>query len=235
MNPSVCYLTYRGAPPDQPTIRAILDAMPGDGAPRPLIASMSLPAPYPVSDIADDVEQRGAWPNWREESRSWKGHVILFALSKDKSFEAKRVEAAQLLHAAAAVAPATGADSVAWSGSLVFRPTAAFAAAIKQDGPPVTVLVRSLWTNAPDGRGGEMRTRGLAALGLAEFHHAATGEPPDAIYNRIMNLCAYVLTNGPVLKDGNTFGTDDRAAMRVRETRDEAGAPMLRLEPVAQN
>lgn len=235
MKPSICYLTYRSVPPDERTIRAILDALPEDGGPRLLFLSFTVPAPFPASDITDDIEQRGAWPTWREDIRGWKGHVVLSALGAEKTFEGKRREAARVLHAAAAVANATGADSVAWSGSMVFRPTAAFMAEVKLDGPPVTLLVRSRWVQAPGEPGPEMRTRGLDTLGLPEFHHVATGEPPVTIFTRVMNLCAYVLTNGPVLKDGHTFGTDERPAMRVHETVDEAGAPLLRLAPLRPN
>lgn len=52
------------------------------------------------------------------------------------------------------------------------------------------------------------------------------------MYNRIMNLCSYILDQGPVLNDGDTIGIDANASMRIRQGHDSNGGSLLSLHPI---
>lgn len=245
MSPSICYLSYSSAAPDDSVLRAILDFPPPNDlpgtpehgiamwpAPRKVLAMM-VPAPYPAHELADDLAQRAAWPDWRNACKAWRSHVILTILGGGDEFASARDRALALLRAASVVALQTECDAVAWSGSLLFHRAQDFAQAVARGGAPADLLVRCRWANAsgPQRLGIEARTFGLAAFGLPEFHHPATGEAPAVIYDRLMNLCSYVLATGVIIQDGDTIGVDERAGMQVRHDRDADGKLSLVLLP----
>ena len=74
---------------------------------------------------------------------------------------------------------------------------------------------------------------GLVTLGLAPFvgrevDHPPTGEPPDAVYERALNLCLYLMRSGPVIRDGDTIGQTPEQRITVRLA-ERDGVPVYRL------
>jgi hypothetical protein len=213
--PAIAYLVYAEGLPNQATAsRLVADALP---PPRPPAHPMVIAAPMPGAPDAD-LAQEAAWPGWRDHWPRHRGHIILTSMRGGDGFEALCDNAESVLRAAAALVRSTPVMAVGWSANLLYHPAAAFMAAVERGMPTVDVLVRCRWR----GRGATTTalTEGLAYFGLPEFDHLPTGEGPDAIYQRLMNLCFYVLQDGKVLGDGDTFGVTATAQMRVRHRRD---------------
>ena len=98
---------------------------------------------------------------------------------------------------------------------------------------PVQLLVRCNWRVEP-GReklpGVSATTLGLDSLGLPEIKQSPSQENPVALRNRLLNLAAYLIVNGPVFRDGDTIGIDERSQARVRHGHDDSGKAILILE-----
>lgn len=240
----MCYLTYSAAVPSQAAVaRAIEDrraALP-DGlrvdlgesllvsTPQTSIFFMFIDAPFPAGDLGKDPEQRMVWPACAAESRAWRSHLIVLTMGGGTDLVARRTAAADQLRVAAAIAEGTGASAVAWGGAMVFHPAQAFAAAIARDPLAPDVLVRGRWYGDGWSRAG-LRTEGLAAFDLPEIDHPPTGEPAHEIANRVLNIAAYLMAQGMVLKDGDTLGPTEAPALRVHHAHTPDGALQLRLE-----
>lgn len=201
--------------------------------PGGIVSLMAMPAPFPADELTDDLGQRQAWPNWRTDSRAWRSHIIAAALGSGDSFATRRERAVSLLQVVAIAAACGRASAVGWSPNMLFQPAESFLAQAARAPLPVECVVRCLWRGQPKpaGQGMGLTTFGLGAFGLPEIDHPPTGEDPTAIYNRMMNLCSYVLAQGVVLGDGDTIGIDARASMRVQHTRSAKGEPLLLLSP----
>lgn len=195
------------------------------------------PVPLPSHESMTDIAQRAAWGGSGivEESTCWRGHAMVSAMEAPSSLPMMRNLARNVLRAAAALAADTGAVAANWTNAGLFHPTAAFVAAARRAPLPSDLLVRCTWYDAPGPAGSGMGavTCGLGLFGLPEFCHPPTGEDPSAIYDRLLNLATYVIGNGPVLKDGDTFGIDDRAQARIRQTRGPKGEPTLTITRAA--
>lgn len=223
----IAYLIYRDGMPDQAeAVRLLAEGMP---AAMQRVHPMSMPMPIP-GPPPRDLAQEAAWPGWQDHWPQHRGHLMLTTFGKGRSFEALCDSAEALLQGASVLVSRSPVLAVGWSANLLYHPAAAFSASLARGMPPVDVLVRCQWR----GRGPTTaaRTEGLAAFGLPEFDHEATGEDPDAIYNRIMNLCFYVLQDGKLLGDGDTIGTTPTAELRVRHGQDDSGALVLVLRQV---
>lgn len=63
-------------------------------------------------------------------------------------------------------------------------------------------------------------TRGLRSFTLPEVDHLPSGEDAEAVYNRLINLSTYLLTNGPMLKSGDTIGIGPGVQGRIAHRAD---------------
>jgi hypothetical protein len=68
-----------------------------------------------------------------------------------------------------------------------------------------------------DGEKGKMAgfTHGMEALGHMELETLNSPESPGDLRERLMDLCGYLLENGPVIQDGHTVGHDANEKIRV--------------------
>lgn len=246
----ICYLCYDDEGPGSPALVRVTNEQLGAALVRPAVPSgaaglqatmaggivtlMAMPAPYPAGELTDDLAQRQAWPTWQADSKVWRSHIIAVAIGSGDTFAARKERARNLLQVVSAVATQTEASAVGWSPNMLFHPAASFVAQVAEAPVPVECVVRSLWwqQSGPTGQGVGLRTLGLGAFGLPEVDHPPSGEDLAAIYNRVMNLCSYMLDQGPVLNDGDTIGVDANASMRVQHARGPKGEPLLSLYPV---
>lgn len=245
--PGTCYVVYTmGTPPRPAILRALEDCdavLPpgwsveaaGDlriATPAATIAIEAQSYPYPPTALTNDLAQHTAWPEWREESRAWRSHLALRAEPSEADEYGQRAAAADLMRVTAALAVRTGAATVGWSENLLFQPASDFAAAVARSPLPVEVLVRCRWYGEEWSRLGT-RTGGLGAFDLPEIDHLPTGEDAARIAARVLDLSAWMLAGGLVVRDGDTLGARAEGGMRVRHIRDAAGDLVLRLEPLA--
>lgn len=178
-------------------------------------------ASLPPGMVKDDAGQRIAWPGLKPQTVRWRGHAIVSTLTRPTSHAAAQAVARDVLGAAAGLASGSGAAGVSWAASQLFHPAEAFVAAVGRTPLPPEILVRLDWhgTPAPAGPGMGATTDGLSHFGLPELAHPPSGEEPAVIQDRLLNLAAYQLENGPVLNPDDTVGTDDRVQARIERPR----------------
>ena len=241
-----CALTYAGKADTWTVFNALTrdvlgDAMVGDILGHPedgsailpmrsgMVVVMSINAQMPLPDQQDDLAQRAIWDGWRGRGARWRRHAIVGAFGTAASLEAARDAAAAVLKVAAILASTTDAEGVNWKGNPLFHRAADFVTHCQADAIPPQVVIHPQFYEAvgPDGRPGlGAVTRGMRMFGLPELDYLPGGEP-GAVCNRLFNLSAYLLANGPVLGDGDTVGICGQVQGHVRHVRDHAGELML--------
>lgn len=188
--------------------------------------------PLPAECFHDDAHQRG-WPGWLEAARAQRAHLLVATLDTAAGTPSAVQGAALVFATAAVLCELTPALGVSWAANRLFlAPDAArqAAAAMRPDQLPLPELIRPLW-QADDPKA--PRALGLVTLGLGPFvgrevEHPPTGEPPGAVYERVLNLCLYLMRAGPVIKDGDTIGQTAAQRITVRLAERE-GVPVYRL------
>lgn len=97
-----------------------------------------------------------------------------------------------------------GAVAVYWESAGQCIPAVAFAAAASDpnDWPSIWVSVscQGKWQGAVG------CTRGMAAFGQREIETRNATESPEELFGRLYGLINYLLQNGPIIKDRETFG-----------------------------
>lgn len=222
----IAYLIYRdGMPDSRAATQMLADGMPAN---RPAVHPMCMPVPLPGPPPAD-MAQEAAWPGWRQHWPQHRSHLMLTTLGRRNGFDGLSDSAEAVLQGAAVLARRTPVLAIGWSANLLYHPAQRFLEAMERGMPPVDLLVRCQWRGRGPTTGAT--TEGLAAFGLPEFDHEPTGEGPDEIYNRIMNLCFYVLEDGKLLGDGDTIGKTPVAELRVKHATDASGGLRFILAP----
>ena len=75
-------------------------------------------------------------------------------------------------------------------------------------------------------------THGMQSLGHKELETLNSPESPGGLRERLMDLCGYLLQNGPVIEDGHTVGHDANEKIRVTFTSSSFGheGQVMRLD-----
>jgi hypothetical protein len=248
---AMCYITYKSDRELRNILSPLVEGaltgrltgdISGDASVGPLllpmrsatVAVMLVDAPLPLPAISDDQARFLGWSSWRIESLTWRRHAIVTALSNATSLPEARALAEEVIFVAAALAEKSGARGVEWVPSVLFYPAAEFVRRALSRPLPPELLFRLDWRGylPPAGPGLGATTRGLRSFGLPEFDCPPTGEKPDRIYHRLMNLSSYLLANGMVLNDGDTIGFDEQRQARIRHSPDTGGLFRLIIEPI---
>ena len=66
-------------------------------------------------------------------------------------------------------------------------------------------------------------TTGMGPLGHMEFEVRDTRRPPGDVIEMLLDLCLYVLRQGPVLLHGQTFGRTHDELLKVRHGPSKVG------------
>jgi hypothetical protein len=149
-----------------------------------------------------------------------RAHVIVTVLNADHRTPVERSLLAS--QAAAAVAETHGATGVYWGNGTVVNPADRFIEMTRSasaDDPPVLlwVEVRYARNDDDDDDGSAVAfTTGMESLGHKEFEIRQTRREPGDIIEMLLDLCLYVLRQGPVLLHGQTFGRTAVERMKIR-------------------
>ena len=193
------------------------------------VVVLDVRAPCPVRGLSDDLSQQNAWPGWKNAPRDWRSHFVVAPVDKLTSSAELRDAAEAVLQVAAAIAHVTQADAVGWGPTNLFWPARSFVDGVAKTPPSVEFLVRCLWSGRQDASGGgmEVTTTGLRTFGLPELHCGPSALRPEAIYHQVMRLASYLMVNGPVLQDSQTFGSSETPEAAIEHARDGAGRLVL--------
>lgn len=194
-----------------------------------IVASMSAPIPWTDLEYLSTVSR--LWPDASGELRGHTDHLILSVLADSQKVSldllGTKATASLLATTPSALGVYTRAPLLIRKDIYVDYATSV----LRGNGMPV-----DLWVDIQVG-GSETAqaagyTRGLAAFGLMELEAPTASEAPDELRDRLWSLAAYLLENGPVIRDGNTVGADDTEHITVTYSDSAFGLPgqVMRLE-----
>jgi hypothetical protein len=175
-----------------------------------------MPAPIPWSDLEGPCATSWLWPKAAEELKKHKQHLIVTVTSEEgpigRSKFLTQVVASILTACPQAIGVYWGNATLVVSKKM-FRE---FAVDMEKmpDGLPIP-----LWVDfrAGPGNDGKMAgfTHGMESLGHKEIETLNAAESAGALRERLMDLCGYLLKNGPVIEDGHTVGQSAAEKIRV--------------------
>lgn len=171
-------------------------------------------APIPWSDIEPLCTHAAFWPNAAREMKKHARHVIVTVMS-----EGDRAKMMTILTQAtiALIDSCEGVIGVYWCNSAHVFPPGDFteiACTFLPNGMPLPIWVNFCVSQNPDGSSAGF-TQGLAAFDLMELETVKSPEPAEELRNRFLGLADYLISNGPVIKDGDTVGEDAVEKIRV--------------------
>ena len=179
-----------------------------------LVALGLMPAPIPWGDLEGPCATSWLWPKAEAELRKHKQHLIVFLAQDDDPIEASKL-LTQVIASVLATCPQ--AIGVYWGNATLVIPKELFRDFAVEMLPDVLPL--PIWVDFRVGPGDDDKmagfTTGMQALGHKEIETLNSPESPGDLRERLMDLCGYLLQNGPVIKDGHTIGHDANEKIRV--------------------
>lgn len=174
----------------------------------------NMPGPIPWPDLEGPCAASLLWKNATEDIRAHEGHIIVTVMADLSDIE----QAITLTRGTAAVlAACQGAIGVFWTNATLIVPKPLFlefTEKVLPHGPPLDI-----WVDFRVGRTTETTsagfTVGMRALGHMEIEAASSPEKPSELRNRFQALARYLLENGAVVKDGDTFGNSASEKIRI--------------------
>jgi len=194
-----------------------------------------MPGRVPTGEVEEAAKLSWMWKKEGDAALAAYGaHAVVAAAGAGES----PVENAVLVtRVVACVVEAGSCVAVYWgNGSLVHMPGLFkdMAVEMMEGGSPVPPLWVNVLVSSDGPRGPfSLSTLGMEKLGHNEFEIvAASTDRPGDLRMRLYEVAAYVLENGPVLKDGDTLGDSPEERIRVRVGRSRLGKPgrVVRLE-----
>lgn len=182
---------------------------------KSLAMVLSIEAPIPWDGLEGPCKTSILWPSATEDVKSHQHHLIVSVSDADLN----PVQLSILLTKVTATILATckNAIGVSWCNATMVIPRdifIEFSEKVLPEGPPVHI-----WVDFRVGRGESNNstgfTTGLAALGLMEIEAIDTPEPVSELKDRLTSLADYLITNGPVIDDGDTVGEDESELIKV--------------------
>lgn len=173
-------------------------------------------APIPWTDLEGPCATSVLWKDAAEVLRPHKAHLLVTVMFHEQP---SPIEKSKLLTqiTAAILHTCDAALGVYWcNATLVIPPELfrEFAVRILPLGPPIHIWVD--FRIGPNEQGTMAGfTTGLEALGHMEIETLNSPEPPGELRDRFEGLIAYLLENGPVIRDGDTIGEDVNERIKV--------------------
>lgn len=200
--------------------RLKIDAMEADGQKVILLRARGgtvmvglIDAPLPKGQIDDLCA--GAW-YWRaacDATASHSAHIYVSVLDTDLD----TLDASLLQTDVVAALMDSNAIASYWGASLQSRE-----AFLKQSGnssreaPPAWLWVNFRLSNDIE-RGFSLSTQGMEAFGLREIEAKDVNRPGRDVFTLLVGMAQYLISSGPVIKDGETIGASPELNIRVRQ------------------
>lgn len=174
-----------------------------------------LPAPIPWSDLEGPCAGAWYWPKAVEAMRAHKAHLIVSLGGGRRT----PIDRCLLLTAlTAAVTAASDAAGVYWGSGTVVQSPKAFlevSGQMSQDFLPLRLWIDFRLVKERPGVH-SLFTTGMEPFGHMDLEVPKSRQRPEAIFDLAFNAAHYLLDRGPVLKDGDTFGTSPEQKIKVR-------------------
>lgn len=175
-----------------------------------------MPAPVPWSELEGPATCAWHWPDAVSVLRAHKTHLVVGVSAEEESPKARAIRLTLLTAAVCTAMPA--ATAVYWASGTTISPADRFLELAKEMSPGALPLLSWVeFRTFPGNVSGTFNvfTTGLEALGLMEIEVRDAARPPAQLLERVMDVAAYLLESGPVLKDGDTIGTSATERLRI--------------------
>ncbi|HEX7896966.1 MAG TPA: DUF4261 domain-containing protein [Planctomycetota bacterium] len=180
-----------------------------------LAAVALMPAPIPWSALEGPCAAAWYWPKAAEAMKAHPSHLLV-TLSGGRRTPIDRCLLLTAL--TASVTAVSKAAGVYWGAGPVLQSPAAFlevASEMKQDYLPLRLWIDFRLVRERPGVH-SVYTTGLDAFGHMDLELPKSRQKPEALFDLAFNAAHYLLDRGPVLKDGDTFGTSAEQKIKVR-------------------
>lgn len=203
-----------------------------------VITVMFLAAPLPDDSYMDALALEMVWPESKLALKKMRSHVIVASLqaSIDYASAVRTATAVTMVsNALASLLPTLAVISD--EGQTVVPPDRFMAEtlALVAGETPVSLWTSLIFRSESRDTDGNPRltvmTNGLLPFIGRELElYATTLKPYDAA-SRVIGLCQYLITSGPVIKDGDSVGMTDEEKIQAvyRAEGIRAGVPIIRL------
>jgi uncharacterized protein DUF4261 len=182
----------------------------------------AMPAPVPRQELVGPAATSWLWPDGPTEVPLHKAHFIVFASGRVAPLEV-HVASTRVI---AAVLHATDALGVYWGAAgHVIRADVfeGLAHAVEEDPLPVM-----LWVDfrcKADNKNSTLFTVGMDKFGLMEIEVQRSTKPVGELRRIAIDLASHLITKGPVVADGETFGRSADERIRVHFGGSMVGRP----------
>lgn len=180
---------------------------------------MRFEAPCPMSDKDIPFLFAWYWPTAWEELRGHKAHMIVSVVGTPDA----RTRATLLGQLTAAAVEATPSSLAVCCADALWPANALPSMAMPQSDAVPTPLVVAVGLSRGDSENIDpkeiklsARTRGLAAFGLMEIEAFGFAGDLGALGAFVYDLASYLISAGPVIKDGDTIGPDENTKVLVQ-------------------
>ncbi|MBG6204145.1 hypothetical protein IWQ48_005308 [Labrenzia sp. EL_13] len=205
---------------------------------RTVLAIMYVDQPLPVDAIDRPLAYNQSWPGAKAEMQKHSTHVIAAVFKSDESFGGQRQSAVDLTLLTAALIKSHPVLAVIWTaGNTISAPSVVFEALkqISEQSFPLDLWLQVYPYRPPSIPETEkvigFVTEGLLPFVGREIQFEPVPMPPQDVASRVLNIALYLLSHGPVLKDGETLGMSETEQIHIRHLPEGAqlGVPVFQL------
>jgi hypothetical protein len=180
-----------------------------------LITVMSMPTPIP-QDPGPWSRAVTAWPEAKAVAARHRGHLMVSVLGQNQQL----LPTARLTTAVigALIATMPQCRAVVWDGKVA-RPADLWLHLSTQSYAPFPDYPFALWVDVLPFRsepGIGAVTMGLSAFVGREIEFETSSLTLGTLIKKVLGLAVYLIEHGRVLRDGDTFGGDERERIAVR-------------------
>ncbi len=169
-------------------------------------------APLPKGTVDDLCPSAWYWPKACEVTAAHRAHAIVSIFGTDLD----RLDAHLLQTDAVAALMDANAIGSYWGASLQSKDAfLKLSSASSREAPPAW-----LWVNfrvSKDANGFSLSTQGMESLELREIEAKDVRRSGLEMFSLLQGLAQYLISKGPVIKDGETIGDSPSLNIRVRQ------------------
>lgn len=170
-------------------------------------------APLPKGQIDDLCALAWSWKQACEATGQHKAHVMISLIGTTLD----ELDAHLLLtHVVASLMDGNAIGSY-WGASLHSREAfLRLSQDIGRDDPPVWLWVNFRFTNDVF-KGFSLSTQGMEVFNLREIEAKDVNRPGREVFSLLLGMAQYLVSKGPVIRDGETIGDSPSLDIRVRQ------------------
>ena len=170
-------------------------------------------APLPKGQVDDLCAAAWYWRQACEATSTHKAHIVVSVL--DTTLD--KLDASLLLTDVIASLMDNNAIASYWGASLQSRDAVLRQSArMSRELPPIWLWVNFRLSNDVE-KGFSLSTQGMEDFGLREIEAKDVKRPGRDIFTLLIGMGQYLLSKGPVIKDGETIGDSPALNIRVRQ------------------